>query len=198
MSRPEGEGITLRGKAYWLRTLSQSDVTDRYLGWLRDPEVARFLGTVPFTDHSPESVTAFVASFDNRTSYLFGIFPRESGEHVGNITLRTDPNHRIGWHGTMIGDKRYWGRNAAIEAQRILLEFAFDQLDLRKVYSGVNIRHTAAIFNLRRLGYKEEARLREHFIFEGDLVDFAYYTLFRETWRSLEASRQSNQSPQAV
>lgn len=185
-----GDDITLPGESYWLRTLNEADVTERYVSWLRDAEVTRFLD-VRFGDHSQETVTAFVRSFDNKTSYLFGIFARDSGEHVGNIALRIDSNHRTGWHGTMIGDKRYWGRNAYIEAHEILSGFAFGRLQLRKLYAGVNVRHTAARFNLRRLGYAEEARLKDHLVFEGELVDCSYYSLFQEAWRARGVARRS-------
>lgn len=184
------DSVVLDGSEYWLRTLSHADVTDCYLSWLRDPDVVRFL-EVRFTEPSADNVAAYVSSFDNTNTFLFGIFAKPRDMHVGNISLKIDPNHKTAWHGTMIGDKDYWGRGASEAAHKLLINFAFGELGLRKLYAGVNVRNVAAIFNLRYLGYSQEALLRKHYCFQDEYIDAKYFSLFRDTWEA----RNNNISP---
>lgn len=93
-------------------------------------------------------------------AYYFGIEDRQSGRIVGMIGLRTvnrlDKNAEAGyWVG-----KQFQGRGYAGEAIRLILEFAFKQLRLYRIYAIVHQRNVPSIRVLERAGFTREAEWR--------------------------------------
>lgn len=171
------------GKRYYLKTLLPEDVTDRYVNWLNDPEVNRYL-EVRFTKSTFESTKEFVSSFDNESKYIFGIYSLDSNQHIGNIALYINSYHNTASYGYLIGEKEYWGKGAAIEAITLMLDFAFKKLNIRKVWGGAYLSNVYSIFNFKKLGFVQEGRLRQHNIDEGKLCDGLIFGILKEEWLS--------------
>ena len=72
-----------------LKALEPSSVGQAYVDWLTDPRVNQFLET-RHSQHSLASVRAFVEGINaSDHSVLFGVFPRTTGVHIGNIKLES-------------------------------------------------------------------------------------------------------------
>lgn len=162
----------LAGKKLILRPFEPSDLGEEYLGWLNDPEVTRYLG-VGREPATLESVRRYVEGFrGSDTGFLFAIVDRQTGKHIGNVTL--NHIHRVNKTadtGLMIGDKAFWGRGYAFEAWVLLIEYAFSKLELRKIIAGAVAGNEASLSVLRRLGFREEGVLREEFFLNGKYLD---------------------------
>ena len=170
----------MKSNNFHLRKLVINDAKQHYLDWLLDKDVNRFLGS-RFKTHSVESLKDYIKSFDQKDRYLFGIFYTKSDLHIGNITL--DINHyNVAYFGYLIGDKKYWGTTAATEAICILLDFAFDKMNVRKIWGGISKNNIPAIFNVHRFGFKREGILRENVIDDGKPTDSLYYGIFKHEW----------------
>jgi RimJ/RimL family protein N-acetyltransferase len=178
------ENRFLRGTQVYLRPLALSDATADYVRWLNDPEVTRYLetGRYPATR---ESVREYIRSFQgSRTSLAFAIIDRASGRHIGNVTLNhIDPIHRTADTGIMIGCKEFWGRGIAYEAWSLLIRYAFDRLNLRKIVAGAVIENRASIRTLEKLGFRIEGTFREEKWIDGRYVDAVRLGLFRDEFR---------------
>ena len=142
--------IKLYGKRYFLETLLHEDVTERYVQWVNDHEVNRFL-EVRFSKLDKESTKNYVKSFDNKTRFLFGIYTCKENIHIGNASLNINASHNIAEFGYFVGDKRYWGENAALEACYLLFEFGFNRLGLRKIWGGAYLTNINSIFNHKKI-----------------------------------------------
>jgi len=129
--RNEGHPLPerLSGEKIYLQILKEQAVTPTYLGWLNDPEITKFL-EVRHTPQTMEGLCQWVAQFDQKQRYLFGIFEAESEEHIGTATLY-DMNtiHRTAHYGYLIGNKEYWGGGVALEALTLLFDFASRNFD---------------------------------------------------------------------
>ncbi len=172
---------------YYLREITKSDVNDKYLGWLRDKEVTKYL-EIRFENYNIENLNLYVDSFSgDNTKYLFGIFSKNSDEHIGNTTVY-NINHRIKTFdiGYLIGDKSHWGTSASTETLLLSLKFAFDNLKLRKMFGGVYSNHLNSRFTLKRTGFVEEARLKERFFYDGKPIDEIIYTMDRKRWEEVK------------
>jgi len=89
-----GSGEFLEGSRTRLRLVELSDCGPRYLSWLNDPEVNRYL-EIRCQTQTEESIRSFVAAIQaDHWSYLFCIIERQDGRHVGNIKLGpVSPRH---------------------------------------------------------------------------------------------------------
>ena len=78
--------------------------------------------------------------------------------------------------------RRYWGQGYAHEGVASLIEFAFDDLNLRRLEAEVDPRNTASGKVLHRLGFMQEGLLRERWALKGEITDSGVYGLLRHEW----------------
>ena len=106
---PSGEFIA--GSKVYLRAFSPEDLTEKYLSWLNDPGVTKYMesGIFPSTMRDLESFYERIAA--SRSDVLMAVIDKESREHTGNVKLGPIQwVHRSAIFGIMIGEKRFWGR----------------------------------------------------------------------------------------
>lgn len=148
--------------------LGQGDVTERYVNWLNDPEVNRYL-EIRFSQHTLESCSAFVNETNNDpNSHLFGIFDRSDGLHIGNIKIGFINNHySSGQLSLFIGEKTHWGKGVATEAIMAITNWAFDELALVRVEAGCCDENTASLRAFLKAGYTVEGYFRKNTVVDG-------------------------------
>jgi [ribosomal protein S5]-alanine N-acetyltransferase len=175
----------LSTKRFVLKPLQKNDVGGRYLEWMRDEEITRFL-YAQHREQTIESIQEYVSSFDNISSFLFGIFVTDTKPlvHIGNITLRCNLTLGNGMMGAMIGDKEYWGHAVVLEVREKLLEFAFDTLELFKISGGCAATNAPAIYNYRRQKWQMDGIQKLHTVMDGKRVDVVNFAMFRDDWLS--------------
>src|SRR3954468_24973407 len=99
-----------------LRSLTAEDATQRYLGWLTDPEVNRYL-EARFAEHSLESLRQFIEACNSGVAELLLGICLADGRHIGNIKLGpVNPHHKNAAIGLLIGERDCWGLGYASEA----------------------------------------------------------------------------------
>src|SRR5579862_7812111 len=85
VATPARTPVEIRTARFLLRELTERDATERYLKWLADPEVNRFIVTARATTELGE-LRAYVRARSGRDDVLFlGILDGATGQHVGNI-----------------------------------------------------------------------------------------------------------------
>jgi len=175
-----GSNDRLEGEKVFLRLVSLGDCTARYVAWLADSEVNRFLET-RWTIQDAAAIRDFVSKMtEDPNNYLFAIVERKDRLHIGNI--KVGPVNR--WHrfadiSYFVGDRSYWGKGLATEAIRLATQFAFDKLDLRRVQAGVYETNTASVRALQNAGYEYECRFSRQ-LRDGDRwVDHLWYSKVR-------------------
>lgn len=182
--------IRLSGENFYLKTLTQSEVTDDYLSWLHDKEVNRFL-EVRHHPPSREEAMAFIASFDGVHRYFFGIFTNES-RFIGTLTLSIDAGNKSASYGYLVGDKAYWGTRAGVEAVTLMLNFAFETLLIRRVWGGAYVTNIGSIFNFKKLGFTQEGRQRAAGLLDGKEVDSIIFGILKKEWEDFKNKKEQN------
>ena len=164
-----------------LKTIEPSDVGSRYLAWLSDPEITRFL-EVRFTPvRSISDIASFVQSVNaSAHSLLLGIFLKEERRHIGNIKLGpVQVDHRRAELGFLIGEKDCWGQGYMSQAIAALSRYGFDRLELEKITSGCYEDNVGCAKALLKAGFMQEARIPSHVLFEGRRVASLLFGLDR-------------------
>ena len=180
----------LEGKTIALRRICADAIPSRYLEFLRDPYVVKFL-QARFVKHTVDSLKQFVDGFDHRDNFLFGIYTRSDGLFLGTSTLRVNPVHRFSNLGYMIGDKQYWQGNTSLEMCEILLDFAFFDRKVRKILECTTGNHLASNFNFKRLGFSLVAKIPDLYWGEGGYQAAVYWALDAAVW----AKRRGREAP---
>lgn len=138
-----------------LRPLTQEDVTDRYVGWLNDPEVHRWLET-RWETQTAAKVAEFLAGVHASGSYLWGMFVPEVG-HIGNIKLGPiRQHHECADCSYFIGERSQWGKGYATAAVKLVCEFGFKKLRLHRIQAGCYGGNKASQRVLRKAGFAFE------------------------------------------
>ena len=117
----------------------------------------------------------------NRNIY-FGIDEIETGEFIGIIHMNNiDYISGTAYWGFIIGDISKQGKGYSNEAPKLLFDYAFNILNLRKLFGHVMAYNKPSVFMHRILGgFEVEGRLKNHVFFDGAYHDIIIYSLFRE------------------
>lgn len=151
-----------------MRPLTTADASDRYLGWLQDPEVTRFLEVRRNPPNSLIDLRTTIKNFEESSNdYLFGIFLREVALHVGNIRLGPiDTLNRRAVIGVMIGDKEYWGKGVASEAISAVVEQTQTRLGISRFDAGCYSSNLNSVRAFQKAGFHVEASLKRYWLDE--------------------------------
>lgn len=147
----------LEGEKIYLRNIEMKDISDKYLGWLNDPEVNQYLET-RFISQSIAVIQEFVAAqINSKDSYLFAVIDKVTGEHVGNVKLGAiNKFHLTAEVSLMIGEKKCWGKGFGTEAYRLLVSLAFGTLGLFKCTLGVYKSNAGSLKIAQNAGFQME------------------------------------------
>jgi len=174
----------LKGERVTLRAIEREDIP-RFLRWLNDPEVTRYL-TISMPLSREEEERWFEQQLGDRNRKVLAI-ETESGEHIGNISLEDiDWKNRRATLGIVIGEKERWGQGYGTDAIRTLLRFAFEELNLNRVQLDVFDFNERARRCYRRCGFREEGILRQAHYTEGRYHDVVRMAILRSDWESGE------------
>ena len=147
------QDIRIDGRRIYLRELKEEDASQEYCNWLNDPVVNKFLETKKAT---VEELKQYIKEKkENPNCLFFGIFLKGNNKHVGNIKLEPIKfNNKKATLGILIGNKNYWGQGIGTEATKLLVNYAFNTLDLIEVNLGVISENQAAIKAYMNAGFK--------------------------------------------
>ena len=111
----------------------------------------------------------------------------EVDEHgfIGTVSIRANWRMLHGEIGYQIGER--WSRRGfGGAAVATLIDTAFADSTLRRLFATISIGNEASRRIVRRLGFIHEGTLRRHHLIEGRYVDQWIYGLLREEWAAAE------------
>lgn len=168
--------------------------------WRNDPKVYQY-----FFEHEPLSLVmerhwfeAFLQKTDER---FWMVETLEGNKPIGTIGLvHIDWRNRKAELGRILiypDDYKQCGYGS--EAECLALRYAFDHLNLHRIYCEVFADNENGILIHRRLGFNEEGRFRQHVFKNGNYRDVVYLALLRDEFREqlgkLNALRGQTQVP---
>jgi diamine N-acetyltransferase len=150
------------GEKVRLRPIERDDLP-RYVEWFGDPEVRRHLLVwLPFSLAQEERWFESLQGRLERQEEVLLAIDTIGGLHIGNVGL-----HAIDWKnrnaelGIIIGEKSYWGQGYGTDAVRMMLNLAFREMNLHRVFLRVDADNTRGIRCYKKVGFQHEGTLRE-------------------------------------
>lgn len=164
--------MKIMGNTIFLKLLAPEDATQSYSDWMQDEEVIQFLES-RWKRYDLEHLKDYVKLMnDGINNFLFGIFLKENSEHIGNIKIGgINQIHRFGDVGILIGNKSMWGKGYGTEAIKLATQYAFDELNLNKLFAGIYANNKGSYNAFIKAGYREVGILQNHRFYKGNYVD---------------------------
>jgi ribosomal-protein-alanine N-acetyltransferase len=183
------------GPLVFLRPLERSDLNDRYLSWLNDPEVTRYTETGMFPSTAEDLEKYYRDVCGSRNQVMLAIVDKKSGQHIGNVKLGPIHwIHRNATFGILIGEKKFWGKGVGLEATNLMVEYGFNRLNLHRIDLGVFADHEAAVRCYEKAGFKVEGRMREDLFRGGEngghYKDRLWMGLLRSEFDSVKGNKR--------
>lgn len=167
----------LVGETICLEGLSGKHVSERYAGWFNDKEVCRY-NRHGVVHNTIELTRNYVEAIDCSDEIaVFAIIARTDGEHIGNISLKISWEEESGEISIIIGEKAYWGKGVATEAYSLILDYGFNILGLKKLYSGMTARNKGMIRVVQKVGMRYEGMSKNALYKEGQFLDIVRYEI---------------------
>lgn len=157
--------------------------------WLNDLEVTLPLGDEAYTTFGVEKLREGAAEAARRQDPIFTIVDQVSEKAIGRCLLfGINSVDRSAMLGIFIGEKSFWHKGYGEEATRLLLDYAFNLLNLHSVMLGVfefnqNAVHLYEKIGFRRIGMQREARIIAGKAWGVILMDLLEDE-FRAKWKS--------------
>jgi RimJ/RimL family protein N-acetyltransferase len=132
-------------------------------------------------------VESILADVEALEVLQWGIERDADGRLLGTVTLIAQGSQPRAELGYILG-RDHWGQGYGGEAQRRVIEFAFDDLGLHRLEADTHPQNEASLRSLERLGFRREGTLRERWIVAGEPSDSAILGLLAGDWRVSGAS----------
>lgn len=144
-----------------LRVPRLEDATAIFEGWAQDTEVTRYLTWRPHEriEQTEEFVQSCLLAWQNQTRFPYMITLKENGKIIGMIDPRIEgPKMGIGYGAA----RAYWGKGYVPEATRAIIEWAFHQPSIYRVYATTDVENAASRRVLEKVGMQCEGILRKY------------------------------------
>ena len=117
--------------------------------------------------------------------YAFGIWGKNTNKYIGDISLKnfdhSVPKAEIGYY----LDSPSEGKGYGTEALQAVINFAFNQLSVNKLYIRCALQNSRSYSLAERCGFRREGLIRQDFRDHSrQLIDVYYYGLTRADFSS--------------
>ncbi|HEY0734252.1 MAG TPA: GNAT family protein [Herpetosiphonaceae bacterium] len=172
----------LRGEKVTLRAVQREDLKTLY-------ELEKDLDLVLLADGNwrPIPLATMEKEFDknvedeDRSWFVI----EADGKVIGSIGLHhRDRRLQLSAFGIAIYERDYLGKGYGRDAINVLLEWAFEMQNFRRIWLETWATNERAIRCYQALGFVEEGRLREHGYHKGQYFDVVLMGLMRSEWQA--------------
>lgn len=159
---------------------AERHLTDRYVGWLNDPEVVRYSEQRHRT-HDRASCAAYFAAIQASPDLFLAIeATHPSLGHVGNISVAFDAPNRSADVSIMVGEAAARGTGIGSIAWSSVVDWLLSNGGMRRVTAGTMAVNHAMIALMQKSGMAIEATRRGAFLLDGAEVDMVLAVRFSD------------------
>lgn len=181
--------VRLETERLILREWQDSDIDDLVEG-LNNLNVSKWLAFVPYP-YTKDDAKTYIDRTKNSKDYEFAIELKGENKVIGNVTLSgISQIHGTAGGGIWLNEK-YQGMGYGIEAFNKRIDFAFNELKLRRLENGYFEGNEASKHMQEKLGYKSEGIRRKKFICmaTGKIEDEYINGLLKEEWIDISKNK---------
>lgn len=175
----------MKGKNIYLRILEEKDIP-KTTKWINNEEISEIMGYLPTKSlFSQEQWFKEITQKNDR--FIFAIIDIISDEHIGNVGIgNIDYISRNGMFNIFIADQKNRAKGVGTEVTNLILDFAFNKLNLHKVYLRTSERFIGANKMYKKIGFIKEGVMRDHYFSNGIYEDKIMYSILRNEFNKNE------------
>lgn len=165
------------GDGVRLSVFLEQDVSERYLEWLSDEPINKYL-EVRFKEYSASVAREYIRNcISSSNIYFLKIESRTEG-FIGTCTIFHESNHKTAEIGLMIGELSLHGRGLGSKVIGLLKTFCCRELGVRKITAGLYASNEASLKAFLRNDFIVECKLTAQVLLKGepeDIIRLAYF-----------------------
>ena len=178
----------LKGSLVRLSAVDHEELGKAYAVWNQDSELTRYMDARMVSLRSAKSISDFFEKENKEQSpvgHPFTIRALDDNRLLGDIGLyvTNDWGPRDAFVGIAIANRNDWGKSYGTDAMKIILRYAFTELNLRRVTLSVFEYNPRAIRSYEKTGFQHEGRLRGALLRDGKRWDMLYMGILAEDWK---------------
>ena len=170
-----------------------SEHINLYVKWENNPNVRIYArNIIPRTAEDMKKF--FEPSKDKiKNEINFEIWHKKTNKPIGyGVVTEIDWYAQKAFLGLNIGEPEYWGQKIGEEATRLMVEYAFNELNMYKIYAGINSANIGSWRCAEKNGFTREAIFKKNSYVNGKYYDTFFYSLFKEDWLKLKKYKKKN------
>lgn len=161
------------GEKIRLTAMRAEDLPD-YRKWNSDPEFGRFYNSSPIREIPEKRANEWLHEHSG-SDFRFAIRPFDLDNFMGICAIEDiEWPHRVGWLSIALGPG-YQGSGCGTEAMRLLMNYAWNELNLHRLQLTVFDYNKPAIAMYEKLGFQKEGVYREFLQRDGRRHDMYLY-----------------------
>ena len=155
----------------------------------RDTELMRLMDADPLHLSSKAAVQKWFEKYTEKDlpdHAIFMIRTLDGERLIGHIGLDgLSWSHADSYVGIGIAEREFWGKGYGTDAMRLMLRFAFTELDLHRLTLNVFEYNPRAIRSYEKVGFKPEGRQHNYLNRDGQRWDLIYMGILKAEWQAL-------------
>lgn len=175
-----------RGALVRLAAESPETLAKSFVKWDRDSEAHRLGDSEPAQLWSEKKLKEFVEKNDDKQekSFRFSIRTLAEDTLIGTTSLWIQCwAHGDAWLGIFIGERDHWSKGYGTDAMRLIVQYGFSELNLRRITLGLHKYNERALKSYLKVGFQIEGRVHDEGLRDGVRYDGLYMGLLREEWQ---------------
>ena len=178
----------LKGENFSLMRFESRHLTQRYVGWLNNPVVAKY-SELRHRVHSLDTCQAYLDSFPKNSGEIGSKFAHEflaivahypDLGHIGNISISVDRDNSVADLSILIGERRARNKGFGLAAWNLLMDHLLATVGMRKATAGTMSVNIPMLRIMEKSGMKSDGRRKNQFLIDGKTVDLVYAAKFRK------------------
>lgn len=172
----------LTGKLVTLRSVEVEDLT-HIACWMNDAVVTYFMFTGQRPLSQAQAAEEIHGQIESPNNVVFLAQDRSTGQPIGTVGLYDiHPTARKAEFRILIGERAFWSRGYGTEMTEMALFYAFDRLNLNRVWLGVTSESKGAIRAYEKAGFRREGVLRQEIYRNSRYYDSVRMSILREEY----------------
>ncbi|HLP53741.1 MAG TPA: GNAT family protein [Fluviicola sp.] len=177
--------IQLSTERFLVRSLTANDVPELLSFIDLEPELWKY-ALVPCNDRPSmqQYLDEAFADYEKGTALPFVVIDRSSGKIVGSTRFYDFQPHN---GSTLLGytwySKHQQGNGINTDCKYLMLEYAFETLNLERVELRADLRNKRSIAAMLKIGFTQEGILRNHLpVADGTRRDSIIFSALKDEW----------------
>ena len=158
--------------------------------WHRDTEFFRLAYGRVAQPWSAEQIKRRIEEHASEANEpVFAIRTLADNRLIGQIGMWMEQPHGDAYLWILIGDRAYWGKGYGTDAMRVMLRYAFEEMNLHRITLRVFAFNQRAIRSYEKCGFVHEGKSRASLNKMGQRWDEIWMGLLRRDWERQQVAK---------